>query len=515
MKIGEIVSASVSGGLVAKLALEEPEDLRIGYPVIVEGTRYSFYCLVHDIENQELDLAERLAGSGLQESILPEASHEGFSGKIFYSKARLRPIQLIDLETGALSEPETIPPYFSEARHALREDVEQIYEVTEGSAPLGTIRGVEKFYVHLDFEKLTEKPFGIFGRTGMGKTILNKLVCTAILARDVASVLIFDMHGEYGVHSRGRDATEGLKFYHPHKVELFSLDPKVKVGRPFFLNPAEIQPEDLIVALQEQLNENMVDALYAIHRERGGRDLLTAIRDRDVLTQDENTVHVATLQALKRRIKRLERFPFVRSGGTDAFAQLIALVKQGKSIVLDFGEFGTDSMAYLFVASILARRLFDLYTEENEKYPRLVLFLEEAHKFLAPEVAHYTIFSRLARETRKFNLILALVDQRPARIDEEVRSQLANRLVLSLKETSDVESALAGVPDKGMWTNLVSAIPARTVAIIGDAIRVPTLVEVMDYTMVNVKEHITGLEKSPTEIELDEIEKAADKVFGG
>jgi hypothetical protein len=45
-KIGEVISASVSGGLAAKLELDNPENLRIGYPVIVEGKKYSFYCIV-------------------------------------------------------------------------------------------------------------------------------------------------------------------------------------------------------------------------------------------------------------------------------------------------------------------------------------------------------------------------------------------------------------------------------------------------------------------------------------
>src|SRR5205807_817176 len=92
----------------------------------------------------------------------------------------------------------------------------------------------------------------------------------------------------------------------------------------------------------------------------------------------------------------------------------------GKSVVLDFGDYGTDQMVYLFVANILSRRLFDLYTERNEEFPRLVLFLEEAHKFLSPEIAPYAhTFSRLARETRKFNLILALVDD-----NENVREHI-------------------------------------------------------------------------------------------
>src|SRR5438552_2132643 len=188
--------------------------------------------------------------------------------------------------------------------------------------------------------------------------------------------------------------------------------------------------------------------------------------------------------------------------------------RDGKSVVLDFGDYGTDQMVYLFVANILSRRLFELYTERNEEYPRLVLFLEEAHKFLSPEIAPYAhTFSRLARETRKFNLILALVDQRPSRISDEVRSQLANRLVMSLKEPSDVEAALAGVPDKKMWENIIAKLPLRTVAVIGDAIRIPTVIDVLDYDNENVREHVIG-SRSVDEGRLQEIAKRADDVFG-
>lgn len=513
MKIGEIISGSVLDGLVAKLQLDNPEDLRIGYPVVVEGQKYDFYCMVHDILNKEMDIAERLAGSDVRDAIIPTSvTHEGYGGKIFYSMAKLRPIQLIDKEGGDLSEPQTIPPYFSEARHATKEDVELIYQVREKSAPLGTIRGVEPFYVHMDFGKLAEKPFAIFGRTGMGKSILNKLVCCAILAKDVASVLIFDMHGEYGVYSK-TDNTEGLKFYFPGKVEVFSLDAKNREARPFVLDPAYITPDDIIIAFQD-LTGNMIDAVYAIDRSRSKDvDLVTAIRSMDPLTVDESIVHPSVLQGLQRRMERFRRFDFVRSGGRDAFNQLIQLIKNGKSVVMDFGDYGTDPMTYFFVANVLSRRLFETYTEKNEEYPRLVVFLEEAHKFLDPRVANYTIFSRLARETRKFNLILALIDQRPSRIDDEVRSQLANRLVMSLKEPSDVSAALAGVPDRAMWENIIATIPARTVAVIGDAIRIPTVVDIMHYKDLEVREHIIGYE-AYSEDKLEALAKRADGVFG-
>lgn len=508
MKIGEIVSASVLGNLEAKLQLDNPEDLRISYPVIVEGQNYDFYCLVHDIVNERSDIAERLAGSRIRDTVMPSGMEEGYGGPLFYAKALLRPIQLIDKATGQLSEPQTIPPYFSDARHAQEADVELIYEQTPTSAPLGTIRGVAPFYVHLDFAKLTEKPFAIFGRTGMGKSILNKLVCLGVLAKEAGSVLVFDMHGEYGVYSR-TDKTEGLKFYFPERVEVLSLDPQNREGRPFLINPEEITPEDLVVALRD-LNQNMIDALYEIHK-RSRTDLITAVETAQPEEYDESKVHPTVLNALKRRLRRLERLPFLRKGAKDAFATVAALIREGKSLVLDFGDFGTDEMVYLFVANVLSRRLFELYTERNEEFPRLVVFLEEAHKFLDPTLAGYTIFSKLARETRKFHLILALVDQRPSKIDDEVRSQLANRLVMSLKEPNDVTSALVGVPDRSMWENIISTIPARVVAVLGDAIRIPTVLDVMRYDDLNVREHL--LPEAVTHEALDRLAKRADDVL--
>src|SRR2546426_9757291 len=137
-----------------------------------------------------------------------------------------------------------------------------------------------------------------------------------------------------------------------------------------------------------------------------------------------------TLQGLKRRIGRLDRLPFLKplKEGKDAFAHILAAIRAGKSVVLDFGDYGTDQMVYLFVANILSRRLFDLYTEQNEDFPRLVLFLEEAPKFLSPEIAPYApTFRRLARETRTFNLILGLIDPRTSPLSDEGPATLRTR----------------------------------------------------------------------------------------
>ncbi|MDD3421874.1 MAG: ATP-binding protein [Methanocellales archaeon] len=508
MKIGEVISASVLGGIDTKLELDNPEDLRVGYPIIVEGKRYDFYCLIQDIRNPPAGIIEQIAGSELGGSVVPMISpgiHEGYGGQIFFSKALLKPIQLID-DVGKLHEPETIPPYFSEVRMAVREDVQKIYQSTETTMPIGSLRGIPDFEIPLDFASLTEKPFAIFGRTGMGKTILCKIVCNSILAKDTASILLFDMHQEYGMYSKS-DNSPGLKFFFPHKVEMFSLDPSNTEARPFVISPKEITPSDIIVAFQD-LSDPMADALYCLDRTKGDKDLITAILN--ATPDSDERIHAGALQALRRRIARMDRFDFVKDTSHDIFSHIMSLIQAKRSIVLDFGKYGRDMTAYLFIANILARRLYDLYSEsEKDDLPRLVLFIEEAHKFLDPRIASYTVLSILARETRKFNLVLALIDQRPSRIDDEVRSQLANRLILSLKEPNDITSALAGIPDRSAWEGVVGAIPARTVLAVGDAIRVPTVIEIMEYNTNFMRRFTDNMNSS----EISDLSKDVDRIF--
>lgn len=485
-KIGEVVEASVSGGIEVKLSLTSPEDIKTGYPVIAEGEKFDFYSVVMDVYDPGVPVVDTIASSDLAKMAIPAMSagmQKGYFGNIFYSKAHLEPIQIINKKSGELHEVETIPQYFTEVRFATAQDVKTIYQPTKTSMPLGHLRGIPEFEIPIDFDKLTEKAFAIIGRTGMGKSFLNKIICNFALRTNVASVFVFDMHGEYGMFS-ATDNSRGLKFYFPEKVEWFTLDPKkTKDATPFFIDPKSIAPEDLILALSD-LSQRMKDAVWEINRGRGDDDLLAAIKNAD----PSPMVPESTLRGLQARVGRLNRLEFIRSTPKsmkeDPFNTLLRRIKEAKSIVLDFGRYGKDSIVYLFVANVISRRLLDLYEEKSEELPRLVMFLEEAHKFLDPAVSELTIFSILAREMRKFNLILSLVDQRPSRIDDEVMSQLGNRIILSLKEPNDVRAALAGVPKADVWSNIVQTIPARTALIVGDAVRVPTVIEILDYSKI-------------------------------
>ena len=125
--------------------------------------------------------------------------------------------------------------------------------------------------------------------------------------------------------------------------------------------------------------------------------------------------------------------------------------------MLEFGRFGDDLTAYILVSNLLSRRIHDRYVQQKEeaeggtgREPRpLVLVIEEAHKFLSPSIAPQTIFGTIARELRKYNVTLMVIDQRPSVIDSEVMSQLGTRLTCLLDNERDIEAVLSGTPAAG------------------------------------------------------------------
>ena len=489
--LGEVIAASVSGEIIIKMR-GASESLRIGYPVITEGRKFEFFSIVSDVETPLNDTAIMFANvdeyRNASEMFLFKDRTTASRGKKFFSIAKLNCVKMVSKEDYQLLEYETVPEHFAETRMATLKDIELVYKQKESSRSVGSLRGLPEFPIPIDFEKLTAVPFGIFGRTNSGKTFLNKIILGNILHSNVAQVLVFDTQSEYGWQSRA-DQSPGLKHFFEEKIKIFTLDPQQnsQADETLIIDSTEIYPEDILISFRD-LSENMINAVYSINRHRNSLSLLEAIEQTtDEILPDgiDHTIHPATLDGLKRRIERFQNFAFIqRHSGKGLLNRLLELIKNQYSIVIDFGRYGTDFATYLLVANLVVRRLYYAYSsvKNPNELPRLVVLLEEAHKFLDSSIASSTIFDRLAREMRKFGLVLAMVDQRPSSIDDEIISQLANRFILSLTDPNDIMAALTGPVDPRKWKSIVSAMPLRHALIFGDAIPVPTTIEVEEYS---------------------------------
>jgi len=100
-------------------------------------------------------------------------------------------------------------------------------------------------------------------------------------------------------------------------------------------------------------------------------------------------------------------------------------------------------------------------------------------------VASQTIFGIIAREMRKYNVTLLVIDQRPSGIDSEVMSQIGTKITCLLDNERDIDSVLAGVSGKNELKSVLARLESRQQALIfGHAVPMPVVVRTREYGSV-------------------------------
>jgi uncharacterized protein len=169
--------------------------------------------------------------------------------------------------------------------------------------------------------------------------------------------------------------------------------------------------------------------------------------------------------------------------------RILSDLERGTHVVIEFGQFRHPKQ-YMLVANILTRRIHERYVERKERAlgsggaePRpLVITIEEAHKFLSPRLAGQTIFGTIAREMRKYNVTLLVVDQRPSGIDTEVLSQLGTKIACLLDDDRDIEAVLAGTSGASSLRGVLSSLETKQQALIlGHAVPMPVVIHTREY----------------------------------
>jgi len=372
--------------------------------------------------------------------------------------------------------------------------------------------------ITLNLNRFVERSSAVFGKSGTGKTFLSRLLLAGVIKNDVAVNLIFDMHNEYGWEGTAEHASKvkGLKQIFPGRVSIFTLDDdssRRRGSNPDFtvqIGYEHIEPEDIeMLAGVMDLSDAQIGAMYAMLRRLGKTWLLNFLDD-DWLElnyggEDEDGKKInamkafatemgqpqSTLAALRRRLERFTRFGFiVKKPADDSIQRILDYLLAGKHVVLEFGKYGDDLAAYLLVANFLTRRIRLHYRElveqafgdEAAKPRPLVITIEEAHKFLEPGIASKTIFGTIARELRKYNVTLFIVDQRPSGIDSEVMSQIGTRVTLALDNEEDIRAVFMGVSGGQELRQVLARLDSKEQALIlGHATPMPVVVQVRRY----------------------------------
>jgi DNA helicase HerA-like ATPase len=227
-------------------------------------------------------------------------------------------------------------------------------------------------------------------------------------------------------------------------------------------------------------------------------------------------------------LRSWERFGFLAdtSQGSASAGGIIEQLERGNHVVLEFGQYGRNTAAYVLVSNLLTRRIHETWVrrkeladggQEDEPRP-LVIFIEEAHKFLTPDIASQTIFGTIARELRKYNVTLMIVDQRPSGIDSEVMSQLGTRLSCALNDDRDMNAVLMGARDAGQLRNVLARLDNKQQALVfGHAVPMPVVVRPRDYDEAFYAEMVSAPGRAVgaalAESDADRMQREIDELF--
>ncbi|MDA8219671.1 MAG: ATP-binding protein [Dehalococcoidales bacterium] len=504
-RLGLVVAGSLTDGIEARL---DPgvsvEDMAVGRYVVVEGRQRRFFGMVTDV---------KLATSNPQFAISPPDVSDPFVAEVIdgtstFGHLEVMPMLTIGRDEGAaLAEPQpvkTVPSHFSPVTEADEEDVASVFGAEdEQHFYVGKPLDMET-KVCLNLDRLIERSIGVFGKSGTGKTFLTLLLLSGVIKQNKAVNLVFDMHNDYGWQVKAESGYDikGLRQVLGSRVAIFTLDEQstrdrgVSADEVVEIGYDEIEPED-IALLRETLGmtEAQIESIYRLSRRFGERSWLAEflampVEDREILAQ-ETGLNPSTLTVLHRKMDtRVARLPFLRpESRTNSVRKILEYLKAGRSVVLEFGRHNSLD-AYILVANILTRRIHEQYVEEKDRAqgkksaepPHLLITIEEAHKFLNPQVADQTIFGTIAREMRKYNVTLLVVDQRPSGIADEVMSQIGTRVTCLLDDDKDIAAVLSGVSGAQSLRGVLARLDSKQQALIlGHAVPMPVVIRTRDY----------------------------------
>ncbi|MGH2544351.1 MAG: helicase HerA domain-containing protein, partial [Ardenticatenaceae bacterium] len=381
-RLGMVVAGSLTDGMEVRLdPATSIEDIKVGTFVNIQGQALRFFGVVTDIALGSTDPMLRLTPPDVSNPFIAQV----VSGTTAYGTITVEPMLTLSVDSlAALDGPQpakTVPPHFSHVATATEQDIQLIFGgEDERHFWIGNPLDMET-KLCLDMNRFVERSNGVFGKSGTGKTFLTRLLLIGILQNGLASNLVFDMHNEYGWkgYTEGSTEVKGLKQLFTSRVALFSQDREsarrrgIQPDYEVRIGYDEIEPED-IVMLKDSLNLSDVaaDAAYSLERRLGKRWLKEFLaypggEEFGELAKELN-VNDRALLTLKNRLGRLQRFGFIdESAGHNSVNEILSYLDRGMHVVLEFGRYGGELSAYILVANLLTRRIYDRYAEMSER----------------------------------------------------------------------------------------------------------------------------------------------------
>jgi hypothetical protein len=445
----EIVG-QVIGGQVGGIAIREKngKNIELGDLLVAEEDEGGYLILkVFDLGyGSQIPSGVRELAAGLK--------LEGYSAGLDFMDPKLRNYTMASVKgilrvnKNELKIPKVLPTFFSSVRLASKEDLQFLATPPKCPIFLGQVRSGSKILdidVHLDGESFITHHVLIAATTGRGKSNLVKVLLWSALDTRKFGMFVIDAHDEY----YGRDGV-GLKDHQNAKSSLKYYSPDAPTGaNTLVINLKALEPEHFegIISFTDA-QEDAISAYYKKYKKDWIENIVrgTVIEDLEVTRK--------TIGVLQRKLRRAlgvyeqagelacDSDIFSLTAGETTAEDIVRALEKCQIVVVDTSRLGEE--AELLIGSIVASKLFYSYKKSKGKgkldeKPPVGIVIEEAPRVLAEDKIEQgdNIYSRIAREGRKFKVGLIAITQLASVIPTTVLTNMNTKIILGNEMASE------------------------------------------------------------------------------
>ncbi|MBC7128699.1 MAG: ATP-binding protein [Thermoplasmatales archaeon] len=368
---------------------------------------------------------------------------------------------------------------FSVGEKVYRADEETIKKII-GIENEGIYIGILKdmnIKVFLSPETLIQKHICILAKSGSGKSYTMGVIIEEFIKKGDA-ILIIDPHGEY------------TSLRHPNFEEInamskFEVSPKSYAKNVFEYSPVCSNNREAIPLLLDEVNLSFQDLLYlfpeATQIQKGLLyEAWKNASEKRIYTMEDilEEIKEAKSSAKWGLINQMEQI-MAMGIFSKYYTPLDEIVKKGKCSIINMR--GVPPYIQEMLVSILLTRIFE--ERKNNSIPPLLVVIEEAHRY-CPERGQgksiaSSIIKNIASEGRKFGIGLAILTQRPARIDKNVISQCNTHIILKTTNPNDLKAITSSVEGlDSSSSNEIQTLPIGVAIVAGMPLACPIFVEI-------------------------------------
>ncbi len=327
--------------------------------------------------------------------------------------------------------------------------------------------------VFIDLQKLLSKHIAVLAKTGAGKSYTVGVLLEEIMDNKIPLVVI-DPHGEYSSMKYPNNNSKDLERFdsfgvksksYARQIEEFSVLNIPGVKRLVLKD--SFSSNEILKLLPSKISNSQKSLLYSVLKDKKNFSLNDIISELELLENNNKFSLISLLEGLKNSNL------FESSGFSSE-----EFVKNGKMSIINLK--GVEPELQQIIVYKILKDLFN--ARKLNLIPPAFIVLEEAHNF-APEknfgeVKSNEIIRLIASEGRKFGLGLAVISQRPARIDKNVLSQVNSQIILKVTNPNDVKAIISSV--EGITSEIESEIVSLNIgnAIITGVTDLPLIVNI-------------------------------------